>query len=449
MKKNSGLSSNNIKSKYFNVKNILFQDSEDSSKHFFKSKLPVPGNTEDSMSQIWTVVKVEDSTFYNANSSQDDSFDNALLWDLFSTNNVYVNKVVFNKLQTANDVLPLVYYTNVLSGSNLSEYDTKHGDYVKVNIPSGDPIMFKRFINTNYNGWLTYFEHGFNVVESDQVDAQLEIPFENQENGIVSNGLISKEITSFQKAMDSFSSNLSKKPISMTAQEISDLLTQLKKGKSLSEVKKAKFISDDISKDDILHKIGKKITSYSSEKIINNTIGDNKNMDTSCPTCVYYTYKNDSINVNIVSKEYKFANIPSGIPICSNSKLINSEGITYCSFSLNSSQQACSMYEPNRTLLKKYITNGSNAVTFSVTSELDQEGKTKISIYNDNIGQLSYCLYPPVDATEEQIMREVDSIIDEVLSSWSSEVKDTLKIENTQKVTAEQKEKKSFILSLV
>jgi hypothetical protein len=55
---------------------------------------------------------------------------------------------------------------------------------------------------------------------------------------------------------------------------------------------------------------------------------------------------------------------------------------------------------------------------------------------------------PPTDATDDQIIQEVDGIIQEVISSWPSEIVDNFQAHVVAPEVQEVKQKKSFILSL-
>ena len=181
-------------------------------------------------------------------------------------------------------------------------------------------------------------------------------------------------------------------------------------------------------------------------------------MNNSCPSCIYYTCQSSDLyqnqqQVNIISKEYTFANIPKDVPICSHPDMRSPEKLTYCLWVRNTDtdQSNCSFYSPNQMILKRYTTEGSNSISFNAVWELDTFGKQKVSIYNADIGELSYCIYPPDSATHEEILSEVDQIVKDVLTSWPSEVADTLKmdIHKSDESIVETEKKKSFILSLV
>lgn len=404
----SNLSLNNKKNKYFSKKNILNSEN-DLNLFSFKSSIPIPGNTPDSDSHsIWLVQNVGITGTSGFNNLHDTQYDNTLVWDLFNTNQIFVNQAVMNKVNSANDVIPLVYYTNVVQNLDLSVHTTEHGEIVSVKIPGGDSIFFERYREGNIDGWLTYFEHGFNLVQ-----------------------FVSGEQLEFSFDTDSIKNDLLKG----TKLVNKDLISKEMSSKNM---------------DELIAKLSKNFTSLKSMQVKNNTstqdiIGEN--MNTSCPSCVYYTYKNSAVKIDIRSKDYKYANIIEGLASCSHPKLQDSEKVTYCQFS--ALQSKCPMYEANHLHIKDYFTTGANSVNFKVIQEIDQYGAKKVSIYNAATNELSYCLYPPSSVTDEEIIQEVDSLVKEVVSSWPSEVIDTLTENVPAPIISKQKEKKSFILSLV
>lgn len=396
------LSLGNQSNKYFKTVNELVLQN-DLNIYSFKSKLPFPGNTESSDSQIWTVINVGLTGDILKAPIHDTYYDNCLVWDLFNSNYIYINSNVNSKISSANDVIPLVYYMHVLNGNSLADFKVEHGESVTVSIPSGDSIIFERYKKDEIDGWATYYEHGLNIYKP----IQLELDF--------------LDTSDIKKAMV----NKLTKKISATDKITSDQVQKL--------IKKLNLSDNDF-----------KMKSDTNAASIN--IGDS--MNNSCPSCVHFTYKSGSDDISFLSKDYDYANIPSSIPICSNPKLANSNGITYCSY-FSTGQSSCHYYDPNQTFIKKYVTTGSNSISFNVVQELDQQGIKKISIYNIATNELSYCLYPPKEATDDQIIEEVDSIVKEALSSWPSEVFETLSVINPVQTASKQEERKKFILSLV
>lgn len=402
----SNLSLNNKKNTYFSKKNVLNSEN-DLDIYSFKSIVPISPNTSNSHS-TWIVQNVGITGTSNFNNLHDSEYDNTLVWDLFNTNHIFINQVVMNKVSSANDVIPLVYYTNVVKNLHLSIYTIEHGENVIVDIPGGDSILFKRYKKDNIDGWVTYFEHGFNLASAEQ----LQLPIDDISND--------------------------------------DFFHKIKKNTSAEN---KKLISKQMSSEHInqlMSKLSKTLKSFDSNQSKQNVDNHNiigEKMTTSCPSCVYYTYKNSALKVEIRSKEYSYANLIDGLPTCSNPKLQDSEKVIYCRFSALHSQ--CPFYEANQFHLKNYSTTGSNSINFKVIQEIDQHGAKKVSIYNSDTNELSYCIYPPSSVTDEEIIQEVDSLVKEIISSWPSEVSETLTEAYPVSVISKQKEKKSFILSLV
>lgn len=335
-----------------------------------------------------------------------------IIWDLFNTNHYYAFSQNIVKMKASNSIPMVLYTENVYVGNQVANAQLEHGQQILVELESASPfeevysIWLTRYKTSLYDGWSISSQHIFSTHE-----------VENQVKTSVNfNNLFTAD--SIQK-LEKFS-----KKISKTNLNLSKILKDLPQIKSQQQLK-LDFDTNDIDDKNIIKE--PKVSSFS--------------------ICSHLTVNTQL--VNITSKNYRYANVPVNFPICTNPAFAKEDKLTPCGFGLTSNQTLCPCYTPSLILKKKYVSKGDNNISFHLTESLDSQGQRIYNIVNSDNDQVSYTLSPPEDYTEEQILAEIDSIVQEVLSSWPQEISSTLEVEKVVAEKEQLQEKKSFILSLV
>lgn len=372
---------------------------------------------------------------------QGDKYDKTVVWDLFGTNNLYINGHVLSSIGSANDVIPCVYFTNVMSKGNLSNHSTPVGEKVLVDIPGGDSIIFVRYAGYWYetfegpdhdspsdpivgyiDGWATYYEHCFNVYEKTATEEPANLLGNFINKDIIGSDIKKNIKPNVQFANSSFDAFMDKQSIFSSFNEsFSDFLN------SNSAASKA---------------IGKSFVDYIKASNIKE---DKDIMSDSCSLCSHYTVSSEYSTVTADS--YSFANIPKNVAICSHPERANTERVTYCSYS---PQSECSVYVSSERVLKYYSTQGSDSVSFKAVKTINSSGSLEVLIYNVENNQVSYALLPPSGISDADMISELDEIVQEILGHWSDEVTQTLEVSLPVVDSGDQGVvKKTFLLSLV
>lgn len=342
-----------------------------------------------------------------------------IIWDLFNTNHYYTFSENIGKMKASNSIPMVLYTENVYVGNQVANAELEHGQQVLVELEPASPfeegysIWLTRYKNSVYDGWSISADHIFSTHGSQDQD---------QVKPLVNfNNLFTAD--SIQK-LEKFSKKISKKKISNTNPNISKILKDLSQI-NFQEQLKLDFDTNDVDDKNIIKE--PKVSSFS--------------------ICSHLTVNTE--RVNITSKNYGYANVPVNFPICTNPAFAKEDKLTPCGFGLTSHQTLCPCYTPSLVLKKKYVSKGDNNISFHLTESLDSQGQRIYNIVNSDNDQVSYTLSPPEDYTEEQILAEIDSIVQEVLSSWPEEISSTLEMEDVVPQKEQPQEKKSFILSLV
>lgn len=332
---------------------------------------------------------------------------NYAVWDLFNTGNIFIIPEAFNNITCANDVLPYVYTISMKASqtedgnqfNRLLDSDVPHNYVMSLDVPTYGKLTLVRYVYEDYNGWLVKIEDVFHI--------------SNEENAEVDVAPIKKKLL---------------KEFSINANNLDEYVKKISKSlKSHTNNMKNDQLQINFPETD--------------------TISENNNMNISYPVCGHFTINTES--VQITSKNYKYANKPRNYASCSHVSVASSEKLVPCAFSSFKDQHRCPYYSAVSQTLKTYNSKDSS-IAYSVVKTLTSSGHFTVNIYNTKNNSISYTLLPPADATDDQIIQEVDSIINEVISSWPAEVTDDFQSYSVASETdqAEQK-KKSFILSLV
>lgn len=167
------------------------------------------------------------------------------------------------------------------------------------------------------------------------------------------------------------------------------------------------------------------------------------------PTCSYLTLSHS----DLISKHYHYGNKSKG-PICSHPSVIemNSSRISYC-LMLMEHPCSCAYYSKDKNLLSTYVVSSkfsTNEINFSsyIIRYADKVSLSVVNETNNNEKVLEINLSSLQGITEEEINKESQSLMDQVLSSYSSDfynIKQTYSL-NVQPVSIS---KRSYIASLV
>lgn len=336
---------------------------------------------------------------------------NYVAWDVFNTGSILVIPQTFQNITCANDVLPYVYSTSMkiagtkdgASYTRLLDSEVPHNYVMTLNVPTYKKVTLNRYKYEGIDGWLIGVEDIFHLSYQTE-DKQTNTPL-------------------IKASLDA-----------------SNLDEYIKK---ITKSIKSNF-GENIKVSNVTQSNGQLQFDFDTQE---NRIDEGKNMNnTSYPVCQYLTISTDT--VSITSKNYAYANKPDNFASCCHSSVAVQDKLTPCAFGGGSKQQSCPFYVPLSQTIKTYNSQDST-IAYSAVKTLSNSGSYTVNIYNTNNNSIAYCLMPPTDATDDQIIQEVDGIIQEVISSWPSEVVDNFQAHVVAPEVQEVKQKKSFILSLV
>ena len=274
--------------------------------------------------------------------------------------------------------------------------------------------MYYRYNDGNYNGWAFSWYSLFEVKPALEQDnnSQPELPF----------------------AMD----GQAKFTMETDTQALSDLLNSMTQGLEESNKK--------------ISKMAKKINISSQAKTLLKQINEieSNSQNVSVPICSNYTSVSKSVSVNIVSKDYSFANTPEGFSYCSHKDATKSfDGtVALCGWP-TTHQCACPLYNPKSEVIerRKSLDTFGNLlydfeIALSTLVNLNNVIVIKNMINNEIVNTITY----PVNTIKEEVIKQSCSILDDLISAWN----DLPQADTTVSVPEPEAkpEKKSYILSL-
>lgn len=396
-------------------------DAEDNLYYFNPSKKPMFASFSDVRFYVQPVDYPEHIEHYVS-----------FIWDCFQTSRVYINSKYFSKetVSSANDVLPFIYIVSITNNeqdlvdasySDIMNHDIPNNTEIHLPLPGDSSIVFKRYIDDKYDGWVCALSNCFNNLAQEQ------------EN----NKLISDDES---KDIDKLLKKITKKIKNQTAildeaeKTINTLFAKSPKNNLVSKISNEQLKFDFLEKKNV----------YSSDNNIKNQEFNNM---TSYPVCAHLSVKTQDID--ITSKEYAYANKPKNYASCSHSAMAKTTGLTPCPYGIGLDHNQCPYYAPVSKALCTYTSADlPDGFSFSIIKKMDIQGNNIVDIYNSHNNQLSYSFSCPSDVSDEELFAEIDSIISEVISSWPKEVVDTVNYHRTPE-DKPLNTKKSFIMSLV
>jgi len=402
------------------VNNHIY-DAEDNLYYFNASKKPMFASFSDVRFYVQPVDYPEHMDHYVS-----------FIWDCFQTSRVYINSKYFSKetVSSANDVLPFIYIVSITNnGQNLADstysdvmnHDIPNNTEIQLPLPGDSAIVFKRYIDEKYDGWVCALSNCFNNFAQDQENNQLISDNDSKDIDKLLKKITKKiknQTAILDEAEKTINTLFQKEPKSNIAAKISNTQLQF-----------------DFSKNEVVFNSG------------NNIKNQEFNNMTSYPVCAHLSAKTESLD--ITSKDYAYANKPNNYASCSHPSMAKISGLTTCPYGIGPDHSHCSYYTPvSKTLCTYTSVDSVDGFSFSVIKKMDVQGNNIVDIYNSRNNQLSYSFSFPSDVTEEELFQEIDSIISEVVSSWPKEVVDTV---NYHRIPEDEplNTKKSFIMSLV
>jgi hypothetical protein len=340
------------------------------------------------------------------NRSEHITNDHIVIWDVFNTGQFYVSEKVFDQIGYFRGIFPMFYIYNL--GINTSEIFNPDSNNSSESNPSAQNVgqstlLYYRCDDQNYNGWAFSWYNVLGVKQIiEETPEQPELPFE-----------FTTETT--------------------LTEVINDITSNLEKSN--------KKISQMISKTKISKQAKTMLKQIQEMEAAQNVVA---------PICSKYTCVSQSASINIISKEYSFANTPEGFSYCSHAnapKAFNGT-VSICPYS-PSHQAACSMYTPESKIIERRnsLDHSGNLlydfeVTLSTLNNLNDVVVIKNMINNEVVNTITY----PANTTSQEAISQSLHILDDLISSWNDLPQtDT----NVSVPEPEAKpEKKSYILSL-
>ena len=166
--------------------------------------------------------------------------------------------------------------------------------------------------------------------------------------------------------------------------------------------------------------------------------------------CIYLTRKNEE--ATLVSKHYRFANIPNNACNCSSPSVPNSQTKNVsCHFSSQNSD--CPFYEyDSQIVYSQDVTpiNSSQVSSFDLAYYLSIQGFHTFKINNSSLGVIVNTLKYPSTFSYDDSLVEAISIFNQYLDSYSSSDFSLSEVtRDTPQDTSKDIEKSSYITSLI
>lgn len=366
-------------------------------------------------------VSLPDVPFFSygvmLNSVDNISNDLVVVWDVFSTGQFYTNKKVYDEIGYFRGTFPIFYMYNLkdqTTGIFNPQSNNSSEDKPLAQTIGNKTLVYYRYNDENYNGWAFSWYSLFEVKPALEQDnnSQPELPF----------------------AMD----GQTKFTMQADTQSLTDLLNSMTQGLEESNKK--------------ISKMAKKINISSQAKTLLKQINEVElnSQNVSVPICSNYTSVSKSVSVNIVSKDYSFANTPEGFSYCSHKDATKSfDGtVALCGWP-TSHQGACPLYNPKSEVIerRKSLDTFGNLlydfeITLSTLVNLNNVIVIKNMINNEVVNTITY----PVDTIRDEVIKQSQSVLDDLISAWN----DLPQTDTTVSVPEPEAkpEKKSYILSL-
>lgn len=337
--------------------------------------------------------------------------DHIVIWDVFNTGQFYVSENVFNQIGYFRATFPIFYIHNLgINNSEIFNPDSNNSSETNPSIQNigQSTLLYYRCDDENYNGWAFSWYTVLGVKQFiEETPEQPELPLKFDVDTTSVNDILSK-VTSIL--------------------EENNIKTSKKIAKKMSQT--------NISKE--AKSILKKIKDMEAAQ---NVVA---------PICSNYTCVSQTASVNIISKDYSFANTPEGFSYCSHKSASKSPGgtVALCPYSMNH-QTACPIYNPESQIIERRnsLDHSGNLlydfeITSSTLSNLNSVVVIKNMINNEIVNTITY----PAYTTTQEAISQSRLILDDLISSWDDLPQTDVKLSVPEPEV--KPEKKSYILSL-
>lgn len=166
------------------------------------------------------------------------------------------------------------------------------------------------------------------------------------------------------------------------------------------------------------------------------------------PLCQHFTFQMKNKEIDIISDNYKFANVVQNITMCSSPELTkNSSGMCYCPYGL-SEQDACIGYAPayktvHTVSVELNNTNAKKDFAISTISTSLKNNIIQIQNKTDNVILNKFSV--PSNIAIDVAVEESITVLNEYISCYT----DSILHENVREESDETKTKESYILSII
>lgn len=171
----------------------------------------------------------------------------------------------------------------------------------------------------------------------------------------------------------------------------------------------------------------------------------NTDSDDSSPSlCSDYTYVDSVTGVNIVSKNYKYANVIEGAHVCSSPHL-SKDSLVFCS--RNNNHSSCPYFvAKEEIILSKDVIhyNTDRITTFTLSRQDNKDSTCFLVIRNATENTVLYAMIVDEPSKLESLTDKAIAILDETVSSYQI---DTVS-DSTKETISQEAPKESYILSL-
>lgn len=395
-----------------------------------------------------------------------------VIWDVFNTGQFYVNTAVYDPITHFRGYFPVFYLYNMIN-QEMGVFDPtmvpKLGDQGLANV-AGQPFvpqaqyigeetyLYYRYTNAYYDGWAFNWASLFNAVSNDSQQsedgADVNNGFQFALQGLDKDGnlLATDDNAAVKAVVKKLSENNS--IASLSQQEWQTLVSAFGPNKNFQNV--VQTISKIKKKSPHFFNVGNlgKGLNHPQDYFPPSEIPFpmDQPMDQNVrpqPICSHFTCVSETASINIISKDYSFANIPEKFSYCSHPIAEkSSNAVAFCAWP-TVHHHRCPIYSPkieiieNRSSLDSY---GNFLYNFEVSlvtsSNLDETVVIRNLIDNQVVNTITYL---NDDLKQDAITKSL-KILDDLVLAWEDLPQDNKNVTLPQ-VQIKPK-KASYILSL-
>ena len=311
------------------------------------------------------------------NSAKNITNDHIVIWDVFNTGQFYVSQNVYNQVGYLKGTVPIFYIYNL--GIKDSHIFNPNNNNSSENNPISQSIANKSFVHyryndENYNGWAFSWYGFFGVAPlfDEEDESQPQLSFETNFETSTLNEVLKNVTTMMEQENIKISKMISKTKISKQAKNL------------LNEIKEAESLKNTVT-----------------------------------PICSNYTCVSESTSVNIVSKDYVFANSPEGFSYCSHKDAVKSFNgtVALCPFSLTH-HSVCPMYNPCSEVIERRNSldhSGNLLYDFEIRLSSLNNLNNVVVIENMINNQIVSTITYPINTTSQEAVAKARVLLDDLI----------------------------------